>query len=81
MVQAESDSQKRDEYIQRLMGLPNQVFCPLKKPCHLPNHFYFFFFNFVIFLPGNTVLQLMPMILVFIPAEMDGNYWSGTSKC
>jgi hypothetical protein len=28
MIQAESDPQKRDEYLQRLMELPNQVlFC------------------------------------------------------
>lgn len=26
MIQAESDAQKRDEYLQRLMQLPNQVF-------------------------------------------------------
>lgn len=26
MIQAESDPQKRDEYLQRLMELPNQVF-------------------------------------------------------
>jgi len=26
MIQAESDAQKRDEYLQRLMELPNQVF-------------------------------------------------------
>lgn len=25
MIQAESDAQKRDEYLQRLMQLPNQV--------------------------------------------------------
>jgi len=25
MIQAESDPQKRDEYLQRLMDLPNQV--------------------------------------------------------
>jgi len=25
MIQAESDPQKRDEYLQRLMALPNQV--------------------------------------------------------
>lgn len=28
MIQAESDPQKRDEYLQRLMELPNQV-CPI----------------------------------------------------
>ena len=31
MIQAESDSQKRDEFLQRLMELPNQVFCLLDK--------------------------------------------------
>lgn len=33
MIQAESDSQKRDEYLQRLMELPNQVFVCLI--CHM----------------------------------------------
>ena len=28
MIQAESDLQKRDEYMQRLMDLPNQVSLP-----------------------------------------------------
>jgi exportin-1 len=27
MIQAESDNTKRDEYLKRLMSLPNQVSC------------------------------------------------------
>jgi len=31
MIQAESDAQKRDEYLQKLMVLPNQVICLHEK--------------------------------------------------
>jgi hypothetical protein len=30
MIQAESDAQKREEYLQQLMVLPNQVLCFLE---------------------------------------------------
>lgn len=33
MIQAESDPQKRDEYLQRLMELPNQVCFDLEFAC------------------------------------------------
>lgn len=33
MIQAEPDPQKRDEYLQRLMELPNQVYFDLEFAC------------------------------------------------
>ena len=44
MIQAESDSQKRDEFLQRLMELPNQVFCLLDKSFAESLSFYAFEF-------------------------------------
>ncbi|MCI43767.1 exportin 1, partial [Trifolium medium] len=34
MIQAESDAQKRDEYIQRLMQLPNQKWMEIIGQAH-----------------------------------------------
>jgi len=42
MIQAESDVQKRDEYLQKLMVLPNQVICLIKKP-----HYFLYLFNVI----------------------------------
>lgn len=35
MIQAEPDPQKRDEYLQRLMELPNQVCFELELACSI----------------------------------------------
>ena len=48
MIQAESDAQKRDEYLQKLMVLPNQVICLLEKL-----HYFLYLFNVIIYMSSQ----------------------------
>lgn len=49
MIQAEPDPQKRDEYLQRLMELPNQVFTYGLDKMYLGGAIYFFICLFIFF--------------------------------
>lgn len=69
MIQAESDPQKRDEYLQRLMELPNQVPIEVEFTC----------------LRIHLSRPLLVIVCLFdlcgYCTEMGWNNWSGTPKC
>ena len=62
MIQAESDNTKRDEYLKRLMSLPNQV-----------PYVAFVLLSVMLSLEDS----LYNVILCFNFAEMGGNNWTG----